>query len=120
MRKCAAKKRIRKPKAAVAKESPEETKPDETRPKETKATSTKVAAISPNDLVKLTAQFRFEGIKDEAVMAPAATVKPSKVKGLNNRGFYPPTPSKHVNQHVRSHHFINQPRKITHSKLGVA
>merc|ERR1719289_854645 len=57
----------------------------------------------------------FEAMIDMGVKnIPAA--KPSQAKGLN--GFYPAKPSKHVNQHVRVHHLISQPRKITHSKLG--
>merc|ERR1719285_191942 len=45
--------------------------------------------------------------------------KPSNAKGVTqSQGFQPAKLSKHVNQHMRKHHNISQPRKITHSKLG--
>jgi len=45
--------------------------------------------------------------------------KPSNAKGITkSQGFQPAKPSKQVNQHMRKHHNISQPRKITHSKLG--
>jgi len=45
--------------------------------------------------------------------------KPSNAKGApKSQGFQPAKLSKQVNQHMRKHHNISQPRKITHSKLG--
>merc|ERR550517_1011347 len=134
MRTGAARKPVRKPKAAIEKKAPKETKPEETKPEETKpeetkpeetkpadaeAKSTKVAPTASNDIVRLANQFQFEGISQLPMKTQTETAKPSRLKGINNRGFYPPTPSKHVNYHMRSHHLISQPRKITHSKLGV-
>jgi len=45
--------------------------------------------------------------------------QPSNPKGvIKSQGFQPAKLSKQVNQHMRKHHIISQPRKITHSKLG--
>merc|ERR1719289_267568 len=103
-------KKSNKVKAATTEEAPKETEPP----------STTVAAKPSDEIVKLMDQLQFEGTKNISVKTPTPTLKPSKAKGVNNPGFYPSKPSKHVNQHVRTHHNISQPRKITHSKLGRA
>merc|ERR1711920_648631 len=99
---------MRKPKAAPTKEPAKKTE------EAAEETSTAVAAVQSAQEIKLAKQFNLDGIRDLTLENP--TMKPSKAKVTN--GFYPSKYSKHVNAHVRNHHTIRQPRKITHSKLG--